>query len=122
VGASTHPSLLRQLGMVLVPLIAIACGGVSPQSSSGGAVLRILRPSQGDVLSVRSLAAQTEVAGITHFRLHYYLDGADQGEGDTSITITEVAPGNHRLEVEALREDGRPLQPDLRAGVDFTVQ
>lgn len=115
-------SLMRQLGLAVVPLVVIACGGVSTESRSGAAVLRILRPSQGQVLTVRSLAAQTDVTGITHFRLHYYLDGADQGEGDTSITITDVTPGNHRLEVVGLTQDGKQLQPELRAGVDFTVQ
>jgi hypothetical protein len=113
---------MRQLGLAIVPLVLTACGGVSAESHSGAAVLRILRPTQGQVLTVRSLAAQTDVTGITQFRLHYYLDGADEGEGDTSLTITDITPGNHRLEVEALSQDGRRLQPDLRAGVDFTVQ
>ncbi len=109
-------------GLVFVTLLLISCGGVSSESRSGNAVLRILRPSEGQVLTVRSLAAQTDVTGISNFRLHYYLDGADQGEGDTSFTITDVTPGNHRLEVVGLSQDGKPLQPDLRAGVDFTVQ
>ena len=114
--------LMRRLGLAMALLAVTACGGVSTESHSGSAVLRILRPTQGEVLTVRSLAAQTDVTGITQFRLHYYLDGADEGESDTSLTITDVSPGNHRLEVEALSQDGKRLQPDLRAGVDFTVQ
>jgi len=62
------------------------------------------------------------VAGLTGYHLRYFIDGADQGEGDTTFTVTNLNPGNHRLEVEALQPGGGKLNPDLRAGVDFVIQ
>jgi hypothetical protein len=110
-----------------VPLLCLAvilagCGEPGPSASSGGVTLRITQPTQDQVLTVHSLSVQVVVAGLEGFRARYLLDGADQGGGDTSITIGNVAPGRHRVEVEVLRGDGTALTPALRAGVDFTVQ
>jgi hypothetical protein len=96
--------------------------GPGPVASSGGATIRILRPTQDQVLTNHSLAAQVEVTGANGYRLRYFLDGGDKGEADTSITIPDITPGNHRLEVEVLDGASHSRNPGLRAGVDFTVQ
>jgi hypothetical protein len=106
---------------LLVGLV-VACGGPGPTARSAGASLMIDRPRQGQVVTVRSLSVEVSVSGLGQYRLRYFLDGADQGQGDTTFTVTNLNPGNHRLEVDALREDGSRLSPDLRAGVDFVIQ
>src|SRR5437899_4640238 len=79
-----HPPMWT-LGLCLLTLGA--CGGPGTAAASGGARLRIIQPGEGQVVTVRSLSLRAEVSGLDRFRLHYFLDGADQGLGDTSITI-----------------------------------
>ena len=115
----------RALGKFAVPVLCLsgilcACGP-GPVAQANGVTLRILRPTQDQVLTNHSLAAQVEVDGPGQYSLRYYLDGADRGAGDTSFTLTDITPGSHRVEVQALDDQGRPVG-GLRAGVDFTVQ
>ncbi|MHB8508031.1 MAG: hypothetical protein ACYDGR_05190 [Candidatus Dormibacteria bacterium] len=97
-----------------------ACGAPPADVRSGSARLRILQPTQDQRLTARSLSIDVAVDGMSSYRLHYFLDGADQGQGDASFTIFELSPGRHTVDVEVLRPDGRPLSPDLRASVGFT--
>jgi hypothetical protein len=99
-----------------------ACGGPGPETHSGAATLKLVRPTQGQVVTVRSVSVEVSVSGLGSYRLRYFLDGADQGQGDVNFTVTNLTPGNHRLEVEALNADSARLNPDLRAGVDFVIQ
>lgn len=100
----------------------VACGGPNPEAHSGAASLRIARPTQGQVVTVRSLSVEVVVNGLSSYSVHYFLDGADQGQGDVNFTVTNLTPGNHRVEAEALQADGSRLNPELRAGVDFVIQ
>jgi hypothetical protein len=116
---------MPRLALVAVTaLVLVACGVGGPGTDvrSGSAHLVIDSPKQGQVLTVRSVSVGVRLEGADQFRLHYYLDGGDRGTDDTSITIPNLPPGNHRLEVEGLHGDGGAYTPPLRAGVDFIIQ
>lgn len=116
---------MTRAALLAVTLLALAgCAGGGPGSDvrSGSAHLVLDSPHAGQVLTVRSVSVQARVEGVDGYRLHYYVDGADRGEGDTSFTIASLPPGNHRVEVEALHADGSGFTPTLRAGADFTIQ
>jgi hypothetical protein len=116
---------MMRSGLVAVSaLVLIACGAGGPGSDvrSGSAHLAIDSPKPGQVITVRSVSVGVHADGADQLRLHYYLDGADEGPGDTSITIPNLPPGSHRLEVEGLHGDGSAYSPPLRAGVDFIIQ
>ena len=107
---------------VTVLMLAACGGGPAADVRSGSAHLVIDGPRSGQVLSVRSVGVAVRVEGVDQYRLRYYLDGADRGEGDTTFTLTNLSPGNHRVEVEGLHGDGSVFSPPLRAAVDFVIQ
>ncbi|GAC1326867.1 MAG: hypothetical protein NVSMB17_00070 [Candidatus Dormibacteria bacterium] len=106
--------------IALLSVALVACGSPPADVRSGKVRLRILQPTQEQRLSARSLSVAVSVEGIDSYRLRYYLDGADQGQGDTAFTIFDLGPGRHTVDVDLLRDDGRPLTPDVRASVGFT--
>jgi predicted small secreted protein len=115
--------MTRWLLVAVTALALAACGsGLGTDVRSGSARLVIDSPRSGQVLSVRSVGIAVHVEGADQYRLHYYVDGNDRGEGDTSQTETNVTPGTHHVEVEALHADGSAFSPPLRASVDFVIQ
>ncbi|HEV3234790.1 MAG TPA: hypothetical protein VG329_09610 [Candidatus Dormibacteraeota bacterium] len=115
--------MTRSALAAVMALALTACGG-SPngEARSGSAHLVIDSPKAGQVLSVRSVGVSVHVEGADQYRLHYYVDGNDRGESDTSITVTNMSPGNHHVEVEGLHADGSAYSPPLRAAADFIIQ
>ncbi|MDP9326349.1 MAG: hypothetical protein M3O87_07425 [Candidatus Dormibacteraeota bacterium] len=104
-------------------LALVACGGdPNGEARSGSAHLVIDSPKAGQVLTVRSLGISVHLEGADQYRLHYYVDGNDRGESDTSITVTNMSPGTHHVEVEGLHADGTAYSPPLRAAADFIIQ
>jgi len=108
------------LAAVVISLGLSACGAPPGDAKIGKVRLHILQPTQDQRLTARSLSIEVKVDGIDSYRLRYFLDGADQGQGDASFTIFELSPGRHTVDVELLQPSGRPLNPELRASVGFT--
>ena len=115
---------MRHWLLAAVTLLALAGCAAGPGADvrSGSAHVVIDNPKQGQVLTVRSVGVAVRLDGVNQYRLHYYLDSADSGEGDTSMTFTNMSPGNHHVEVEVFKADGSAYNPRLRAAVDFVIQ
>ena len=138
-------NLLRSTTAVVLTALALAsCGGSGSSSAtltnaaarpSSPAVLKILRPTNGEVVHGTSVQLKVSLAGATlvpattatvvptEGHLHVILDstlvsmtsGLEQSVGG-------LTPGMHLLQVEFVASDHAPFNPRVTAVVSFKVK
>jgi hypothetical protein len=129
---------------LLLPLL-IACG--SPQVDSGPASVRIVTPTEGQVVEGTEVLVQLEASGVRitpatvqdpgtgHHHLFVDRDITPltdtipagvtgilhMGQGQTEFLLTELEPGEHRLIAVVANWAHVPLSPPAVDTVRFTV-
>jgi Family of unknown function (DUF6130) len=113
-----------------------AGGGQAPSARpSSPAVLKILSPTNGEVVKGSDVKIEVSLTGArivpattTHItpdrgHLHVYLDNQLVGMNfATSDDVTGVVPGMHVLRVEFVASDHRPFDPRVFTAVTFQVK
>jgi hypothetical protein len=133
------PAAATLAGMLALAACSKNAGAGSGQSSasrpSSPAVLKILSPTNGEVVKGSDVKIEVSLTGArivpattTHItpdrgHLHVYLDNQLVGMNfATSDDVKGVAPGMHVLRVEFVASDHRPFDPRVFTAVTFQVK
>ncbi|HEX7246912.1 MAG TPA: hypothetical protein VF351_02300 [Actinomycetota bacterium] len=140
--------LRRVVAVVVLALVAAACGGTTgdPSATAPTTPAAVERPSSTGVLTIVSPENGERVSGGTaqlevdlqeaeivdqtstdlrpdEGHLHVMLDGSLVSmTSGTSQQLTDLTPGEHLLQVEFVAADHAPFDPRVLAAVSFEVR